>query len=671
MEDHETPEARKQRIANLCSMVEADKKHWEYAFKRMRNWRRFARGLQWPGMTKGELSDSEREYVANITMRHLKQRTASVYARNPDFRFRKTKRLNTIYWDGTAASLMFAQQQLMADPNNIEATLILQEAMQSRANSQMLDKIGETATVLYKYFFREQIPPVKKMMKKQVLASFTDGTSYIKQTFQRATSLPPEIDRALADQMSQLAALERMTEDMAEGEIEPNSAEMEELKERITALENSEHIILREGLALDYPDGTSIIPDRNLTYLPGFVGCGHVTEEYCLTPEQIREVYGINVKENFTAYTDRGPERDSGANNDTDGRTTARVWEIWDRAANTVCTVCEGYDDYLEEPHEPLTYTERFWPWFVYAPNAIADDEDPFPPSDVELIQCQQMEINRSGESLREHRYASRPGWVTGSAVSDEDGAKLANRNAHDVVALEGMGPDEDIRKRFQPFPTNPIDPNLYNTTPAFTDILRSVGTQEANLGGTSGATATESSIAESSRQSVTSSAIDELDDLLTEMARAGGQILMLEMSPEKVKEIVGPGAVWPEQSREQTAKEVFLEVVAGSAGRPNQTQEVQIRERMYPLLFQLPGLSHEMLVKDALRVLDDGVDYEDWIDMTALPVVAMNGQMQAEANRGSMEGEGGGASNAPNPPEPGNAGPARPGQQGMGDPNM
>ena len=66
-----------------------------------------------------------------------------------------------------------------------------------------------------------------------------------------------------------------------------------------------------------------------------------------------------------------------------------------------------------------------------------------------------------------------------------------------------------------------PIDPNLYNTGPALQDILRVVGTQEANLGGISGGTATESSIAEASRQSTLSSASDELDDMLSEVGGA------------------------------------------------------------------------------------------------------------------------------------------------------
>jgi len=495
--------------------------------------------------------------------------------------------------------------------------------------------------------------------------------AYFKQTFQRAMDYPPDVSRTINDHLHRLNQLEILSQDLQEGDIDPHSEEMENLRLQLQALENTEQIILREGISLDYPDSVNIIPDKNMTYLPGFVGCGHVTEQYCLTPEQIREIYGVDIESNFNAYHENELEPiGETRNTDQKGRTTARVWEIWDQNDGLVYTVCDGYHDYLTEPHEPVTYSERFYPWFVYAPNAVDDPDDPFPPSDVELMMPMQAEINRAGEALRQHRYAARPSWVSGSAIAESDLKKMEARKAHSLIVLKSLEPDADIRAKLQAFPTPPIDPNLYQTGPQFADILRSVGTQEANLGGTSNATATETSIAESSRQSTLGSAIDEFDDLLTEMARAGGQLLLTEMNAQKVKEIVGPGAIWPEQTREEVAKEVYLEVEAGSSGRPNQAQEVAIMERVYPLLFQIPGLSHEELARHGVRVLDDSASYEDWVDMNALSIMAVNGQQQAAANRGgTMPGDNGqgGGDNAARPAERGGEGPTGPGQQGMG----
>lgn len=667
---NEAPEARKERVQALATMVKEDIDHWKYAFDRMRKWRRFARGLQWPGSRKEDLADPERNYVANVTMRHLKQRTAAIYAKNPTFRWRSSERLHSKVWDGTAQQLMRALEQAQMSmeagmPADDRSTQIISDAVAFKAESEITEKLGRTNTVLYTYFWREQIPPAKKMAKKQVLTALTCGVAYFKQSFQRAMENSPDQQNQLSDHRSQLARIERLAGEMEEGEVTSESAKAEELRELIRNIEESPEIIVREGLAIDYPDSLNIIPDRNMTYLPGFVGCGHVTEQYCLTPEQVREIYGVDIKSNFTEYSENSVDPGKPTQGDSKDRTTARVWEIWDRTSNMMCVICDGYPDYIVEPHAPKTYTERFYPWFVFAPNAVDDDEDPFPPSDVELMMPQQMEINRAGEALRDHRFAARPGHVTAGNLPEDDRLKIFARKAHDIMTLKFLKPEERIQDKLQAFPTSPIDPNLYQTGPAFQDILRSVGTQEANLGGVAGGTATESTIAESSRQSTLASAMDEFDDLLTEMARAGGQILAQEMSKEKVLEIVGPGAVWPEspQSRKQLAEEIRLEVEAGSSGRPNQAQEVTIRERIYPLLMQLPGLKPEYMVKDLLRTMDDRINYEDAIDMDMLPIQAMNGQMQASANRGEMGADAGGAQNAPGTREPSSDGPPRSGQ--------
>jgi len=149
----DAPESRRAKVHSLTDMVKDDLKHWEYAFNRMNQWREFARGLQWPGMTKDDLSDPDREYTANITMRHLKQRTAAIYAKNPSYKWRKSKRMTRTAWDGTASQLQMAQ---MAVQNNMDPTgqqaAILQDAMQYHTQSTMLDKIGETMSNLYTYF---------------------------------------------------------------------------------------------------------------------------------------------------------------------------------------------------------------------------------------------------------------------------------------------------------------------------------------------------------------------------------------------------------------------------------------------------------------------------------------------------------------------------------------
>jgi hypothetical protein len=354
-----------------------------------------------------------------------------------------------------------------------------------------------------------------------------------------------------------------------------------------------------------------------------------------------------------------------------------RVWQIWSKTDGLVYTICDGYPDFLEEPREPDVYIEQFFPWFAFSPNVLDDDEDPFPPSDVELIRPMQDEMNRSREGLREHRFANRPKVVAPAGIlSDTDKRKLQDHEANAIIELQALAPGSKVEDVLQAFRGSPIDPNLYETGSIFEDVLRVLGQQEANLGGTNGATATENSIAESSRQDSQGSDVDDLDTMLSRLARAAGQVLLLEMSIATVRQIAGPGAAWPEEvDRETAAEEIFLITEAGSAGRPNQASELQKIERIVPLYVQTPGLSPHWLARRLLRALDDEAEVEDALAPGSPSIIALNGIVQrmqpfnstggnGEADNGGGQAPGDaqsspaaqgaqGALNAPQPPGP------------------
>jgi hypothetical protein len=119
---------------------------------------------------------------------------------------------------------------------------------------------------------------------------------------------------------------------------------------------------------------------------------------------------------------------------------------------------------------------------------------------------------------------------------------------------------------------------------------------------------------------------IDDMDDFLTELSRDGGQILMLNASLEKIQEIVGAGAVWPESefTRDKVAKELYLEIEAGSSGKANKALEIANFERINPSMLQMPGLNKMAWLREGIKRLDDRLDPNDFID-DSLSVVAMN----------------------------------------------
>ena len=119
---------------------------------------------------------------------------------------------------------------------------------------------------------------------------------------------------------------------------------------------------------------------------------------------------------------------------------------------------------------------------------------------------------------------------------------------------------------------------------------------------------------------------VDDLDDMLSELARSTGQLMLLELTPETVTKIVGPGSIWPEFSREQVAEELFLEVRVGSSGRPNKAAELANLERAAPTILQIPGISPVWFAKQVLERLDEtGLDIEEAIIEGIPSMIAQN----------------------------------------------
>jgi hypothetical protein len=345
----------------------------------------------------------------------------------------------------------------------------------------------------------------------------------------------------------------------------------------------------------------------------------------------------------------------SSSSREWDDRThkSAVVWEIYSRKDGLVYVICDGYSDFLREPMSPDIYNERFYPWYALCFNSVEDEHELFPPSDVRLMRDMQLEYNRCREGLKEQRIAARPfiGVVSG-ALDEEDLDKLAERDPNAIIELNALQPNQDIKQLLQSYAGSGIDPNLYEVNPVYEDILRTTGIQEANLGGTSNTTATQAQIAEGSRQTSMGSNIDDLNDLLTQLARNGGQILMREMNQDRVKKIVGQGAVWPASAdAQEIANEILLEIEAGSMGRPNQQQDIANAQRLYPLLIQLPGIDPEFLAKDVLRRLDDRLDLTQAFKSALPSIVAMNGMAQGGGAAGpTIPGAGAGPGAAQGP---------------------
>lgn len=644
----ENPNAKQSEVASVkkwMGKIKAAEKHHEKAFKRMRDDMDFAYkygiGKQWDG----QLSDDER-YIANFIQRHITTRVSSLYAKNPKAIYQRRQRLDFRIWDGDAQSLEQAlaevqQAALLGMQASPFALELLADVQQGAAQRKMLDRLGKTLEILFNYSMKEQCPTFKAQMKQLVRRVITCGVAYVRPGYQRLMEKTAENQARLSDAMTQLKHLERLRDDMFDNEFDGDSPEMEELRATIDGLQ-SEDIILREGLTFDFPRSTSLIVDPKCTQLVGWLGADWLAEKWFLPPEEIQEIWRVDIGNGYVKYdyygSDSVPRLRIDANADShDAKGLACVYKVYNKKTGRCFVICDGYQAYLQPPYAPDVRSEAFFPHKALAFNQIEHEEEIFPPSDVTLLKHQQKEHNRTREAVRQHRIANRPLYVSPTgALEEEDQAHLSSYPAHAVIEVNGLKEGQNANALLQPVDKVPIDPNVYQTQEIFTDALRVVGEQEANFGGPRGKqSATESTIAETSRVSSLASNVDDLDDLLTDLARDCGKILMLYMNPEMVTEIVGPGAIWPQFSTEQIMKEVWLEVQAGSSGRPNKAQELANFERVAPFVVQVPGVSPTWLGKYLLKILDDRLDIEEAI-VDGMPSIQAINQMMGAPQLGT-----------------------------------
>lgn len=629
-EQPQTDAAERALVSQWSDRIRKAKKHWEDRFKAMTT------DMQYARIGASKAWKDAGNYTVPVVARHINNSVAALYARNPRVIGKRKARLLYKLWDGKPASLMQAIQGAAAgDPNSIA---VVNEVMQTKATNDMLDKVAKTAASLVEYFMNEQEPTFKMGMKAAVRRAKVCGVAYVTLGYQRTLTMRPDIRAQLTDATQQLATAQRILADVMDGEVPDDSPELAELNATIAALQASPMMVVREGLVFDFPRATEIIPDVKTRALRGWIGTRWLTREFAMEPDEVKSTYKIDVGTSFTKYIAPNDKLNTEGKSDADCGTVT-VWEVQDKQTGTEFTIADGYNGYLKKPAPPDAKIERFFTTFALPLNEVEDPEDPFPPSDVTALRDPQDEINRSRQGLREHRRANRPAYGVAKGRLDEaDRNNLRDHEASAIIEFNALAPGEKVGDLLEVIQHPAIDPALYDTAPQMQDILTSVGTQQADLGGTSGDTATENSIAEGQRNTEKSSTVDDLDEFLTEVARASAQLCFQEIDLATAQKYVGPGAVWPEFNREQIAEEAMIEIKAGSTGRPNRAAELANMERGMPFLVQIPGINGAPLGSRYADLLD--IDVEDLV-VDGLPsIVAQNAIAGKQAQGGSGEND-------------------------------
>lgn len=652
--ERDTPDpdpARAKLVKQMQAAVVREKKHWGPTFKQMRlNAQRARQGgsKEW---VKAGL------YVANITGRHVRAQVAGLYAKNPTIKAEARRTLDFKVWDEAPETLQAAAMDPAA---NME---LLQDVIQGTLRRKMLSGVAKTMQVLATHQISNGSPPFKVRMKAVVKRAVIAGVGYVRLGYERQMQPAPNTVTQTSQLAARVANIERLKADLADDDepTDEQDAEAEQLRLAMAELQAAPQIVTHEGVRFDFPLSTSIIPDEKLEDIRGFIGCDYVTEEYLWTCDQVQELFGVDIDGAGTKFyrpgqdgtMERLPDTVGESQSDGDENRQVCVWERYSRKDGLVYWLVDGYPDFLSEPAPPVVTLNRFWPWFALALNQTDYEEFPFPVSDVQLLEHQQDEWNRNRQGLRDHRIASRPKYATPrGTLTDDDKAALTTADAHAVVELDGVREGQKVEDVLQLVKHAGVDLNLYDTSPTEKDMKFAGGMQAADMGATSGDTATETSVAANAHAADTGSNIDDLDSLLSEMFREMGHVLMLNMGIVTVTKIVGPGATWPQLAIEDVMADVSLDIDAGSSGRPNKQAEIQAFERMAPILMQIPGIKPLWLAKEAIKRLGDNLDPTAAI-LEGIPSIMAMAKISGNAAPGQLPGDpppGGPGQPAPTP---------------------
>lgn len=632
-DDSDTPLATQLEVKAWLKNINEDRAFFKPQFDMIRTWMEFVYGFQWESQEKLD----DQRYTNNITLRMVNQKVASLYARNPKVQVSRRKRMDYVMWDEDINSLLSSLQSMesmgQGVPPNPEAVLTVQDFQQADKRKKMIDRICKTAEIVYDQQTDTHKPEFKEQFKQLVRRTIICGVGYVKvrlcrndydEQYLSTVTLPNDV-RYRMDKARMLV------EGIESGTIDNDGEKSEEVKSLLKSIASSpDDGYIGQYLDFDFPSSLSIVPSRKTRNLKEWVACPYLTQIHEIPLSVVNAMFDKNILPggritisndplNLDSMPSAGLEQyregNSGEHSSTDPIVT--LYEVLDHEKKERAYLLEGYHDYIL-PWEPL-YPEVDGFWNIFA--LTFNDTEPlpdgkasiFPPSDVRLVMDAQREYNRTRDALRDHRNASLPKYMAREGIiSEQDMEAIKDCEPNHVCTLKDVPPEMPLEKAFTAMQLQPVDPTLYAVEPQLQDIQNGVGMQEANLGAAQpGITATNSTIAEQSRLTTTSSNIDDLDGLQTRVADCAIQMCFRGMAPETVKRIAGPGAAWPTLDLEDWLHEIVVKIKAASSGKPNQALRNQQKQMLAPLLLQA-GANPFGIVRWLANDMEDELNVDD-----------------------------------------------------------
>lgn len=554
---------------------------WKEPFRQIRANRKYLRGLQNVSDERDDgiilTADNDWDdrprpnaHQANVVLATLQTMLPMIYARNPEISVKAAKQVEPQTTDYSLAS-------------NFAETLEL---------------------VLNRSFSDAGLKAIAKQMLRSIQ---TSRIAVVKLSYQHHRAEDPIIRDKIVDAQERLASVRARTQKIAEGvqgssehTYTPEELEFEEqqLQLEVNSLNEDIEVLVGEGLRLSYIRVDDFRLDPNIDDLVRYREArwmGHVDYQ---TPDEVRQEFGVTEEQlkDFTKYKRTvagiprrmGEEISStpdGAAEILHGGELIAVNELWDKRTRSFYTWAEGGKDWLRPPETPKKLGERWYPFFVLGFNWLDGEE--WPLSDVELL----MELGKEYEETRvmqkRHRRLSAPHYIGDkSRIKRNDVETFRDAALGEIALINAAGSPVD--QVFKAAEHPPMRPEVYDTLPIRHDIEWISGTTDAQKGSIiTPKTATEAQIQAAGLGERVGEKRDTLEECLTEMSQFSAELVLLNMSKQKVYRIAGLNAVWPDVNKQQLYTMVEVEIRAGSLGKPDQQQEIENWSQILPLILQ------------------------------------------------------------------------------------
>lgn len=509
---------------------------YEQFHKAIPQWRTYARGRQ----HSEELSKDEQKNLvrANLIYSTMVNAVPQIYARNPEIDVDPTESVEPIRYEA-------------------------------------IKKFCTTLSIVLNNQFSQSQANLKGKAKANVMSAQTTAWGILKVIYQRDIEKDPIIMARIEDIQDNIQHVEMLMkdieDDMLRGEQE---AKREELKHQLMALEAKVEVVRQEGMVIDRVLSENLVISGNVREIVSYPESNWMAERIYGPKEWSKKMFGFSPHKG-TTYVRQGDSYKEGRQKE-DVEEELCFWEIWDKTTNTIYTLCDGYDGYMREPYHPEKLGERWYPYFILAFNPL--DGTLIPLSDVELLRELQDEYNETRTNLREHRRWSIPHWVgLSGSVSEKDAKTLRDAQPFEIALIDG-DPGRKLRDYLEVFENPAIDPRVYDVQPIRVDWELISGQPDAARGVVAKAkTLGEAEYLQQGMATRMNDRVDVNEDMMQQIAQYSAEILLQELTEQQVLRITGPGATWPQLTKDETFDMVQIRIRAGSTGKPDKRLEQEV----------------------------------------------------------------------------------------------